>query len=493
MRSPQVSVLLDEVVDLEQDLVRTLEHEELLANTCEPGQALPDHIGIALEDLEVSFDVSDGMLDEQDDEFGQGATTTDAGVHLASRAETPPFTAGRKRVRFFLGNRTMSLASLLEKSILTSVKLVVQVKLLPLEEQKASLTATLRMANKACDWLSAKAFETETFGQYELHKLVYHECRSVFPKLGAQVIVRCIAKVADAYKLDTKTKRTFKPLGSIAYDSRLLTWKPNNSVNIWTINGRQRIPFVCSRENRQLLDFERGESDIILRKGKFFLFVTVDVPDTEETKVLDWLGVDLGIANLAVDSDGEFHSGAEVEVVRQRYAGHRQRLQACGTKSAKHRLKKISGKEARFRSIENHRISKRIVLKAKDTGRGIALEDLKGIHDRVTVRHSQRARHTSWAFFQLRSFLAYKARLLGVRLQLVDPRYTSQSCPECGVIDKRNRKSQSEFLCVECGFQGHADHVGARNISSRAAVNQPIVANDDGVVSLGVQLQKFVA
>ena len=349
------------------------------------------------------------------------------------------------------------------------------------------------MANSACDWLSAKAFEAETFGQYELHKLAYYEARSAFPKLSAQAVVRCIAKVADGYKLDTKTKRTFKPLGSIAFDARMLTWKEDQSVSIWVVKGRQRIPFVCNKENKQFLDFTRGESDLILRKGNFFLFVTVDIPDTEETKVLDWLGVDLGIANLAVDSDGKFHSGAEVEAVRQRYAGHRQRLQACGTPSAKRRLKKIAGKEARFRSIENHRISKQIVLKAKDTGRGIAIEDLTGITRRVTVRHTQRARHMSWAFFQLRTFLAYKARLLGVRLQLVDPRYTSQSCPECGVIDKRNRKSQSEFLCVECGFADHADHVGARNISSRAAVNQPIVANDDGVVSLGVQLQKFVA
>ena len=374
------------------------------------------------------------------------------------------------------------------------VKLVVQVKLLPSEEQKALLSSTLRLTNSACDWLSAKAFETETFGQYELHKLAYYECRKAFPKLSAQAVVRCIAKVADGYKLDRKTKRTFKPLGSIAFDARMLTWKADNSVSIWVLKGRQRIPFVCGKEQAQLLDFERGESDLILRKGKFFLFVTVDVPDTEETKVLDWLGVDLGIANLAVDSDGEFHSGDGVEAVRQRYAGHRQRLQACGTRSAKRRLKKVSGKEARFRSIENHRISKQIVQKAKDTGRGIALEDLKGIRDRVTVRRSQRARHSSWAFFQLRTFVSYKASLLGVPQKVVDPRDTSRRCPECGHTDKANRKSQAVFLCVKCGHREHADVVGGKNIrwkALRAAVNQPIVANDDGVVSLGVQLQKF--
>ena len=379
------------------------------------------------------------------------------------------------------------------------MKLVVQVKLLPTGEQKALLTSTIRMANAACDWLSTKAFEGQTFGQYDLHKLAYHACREAFPDLSAQVVVRCIAKVADSYKIDNKSVRTFKPLGSIAYDARILSWK-SDSANIWTVGGRQRIPFVCGKEQSQLLSFERGESDLILRKGKFFLFVTVDVPDTEETKVLDWLGVDLGIANLAVDSDGEFHSGAKVEAVRQRYAGHRQRLQTCGSRSAKRRLKKISGKEARFRSIENHRISKRIVLKAKDTGRGIALEDLTGIRDRVTVRRGQRAQHAGWAFFQLRSFITYKSALLGVPSKLVDPRNTSRRCPHCGHTDKANRKSQAVFLCVKCDHREHADVVGGTNIrwkalgeDLRAAVNQPIVASVDEVVSLGVQLQKFVA
>jgi transposase len=68
-------------------------------------------------------------------------------------------------------------------------------------------------------------------------------------------------------------------------------------------------------------------------------------------------------------------------------------------------------------------------------------------------------------------------------VEAVDPRYTSQSCPECGTIDKANRRSQSEFVCTGCGFADHADHVGARNIASRAEVNRPIVAN----VRLGIE------
>jgi IS605 OrfB family transposase len=208
--------------------------------------------------------------------------------------------------------------------------------------------------------------------------------------------------------------------------------------------------------------------------------VTVEVPDGSPVDPEGWLGVDLGIRNLAVDSDGEAHSGAAVEAVRQRHQRLRNILQPVGTKSAKSHLKKLSGKEARFRSHTNHVISKHIVAKAKGTGRGIAVEDLTGIRDRATVRRSQRAMHSGWAFFQLRAFLSYKAAIAGVKLVAVDPRNTSRTCPACGYIDKANRKSQSEFACKSCGFVDHADHVGAVNIARRAAVNQPIVSDYRG-------------
>ena len=110
---------------------------------------------------------------------------------------------------------------------------------------------------------------------------------------------------------------------------------------------------------------------------------------------------------------------------------------------------------------------------------GIALEKLKGIRQRVTVRRSQRDNLHSWSFFQLKSFIAYKARLAGVPLIQVDPRNTSRTCPVYGCVDKRNRPNQSTFLCVSCEFSGLADHIAAINIGSRAAVNRSNVARDD--------------
>jgi IS605 OrfB family transposase len=188
------------------------------------------------------------------------------------------------------------------------------------------------------------------------------------------------------------------------------------------------------------------------------------------------MGVDLGIRNLAVDSDGAKHTGDKVEVVRQKQARLKAELQSVGTKSSKKKLKALSGKEARFRADTNHTISKTLVSKAKDTGRGIALEDLKGINNRATVRRNQRNMRFSWGFYQLRSFIEYKARLSGVPIAIVNPANTSITCPECDCINKRNRRSQAEFCCKSCGYTDHADHVGAVNIARRAAVNQPIVA-----------------
>lgn len=356
------------------------------------------------------------------------------------------------------------------------MKLIAQVKLLPTPEQAAALKRTLELANTACNFVSQQAWKAKTFKQYDLHHLCYKDVRAKFP-ISAQVTVRVIAKVADAYKLDNKHKRTFKPLGSIAYDDRILTWRLKDSVvTIWTVDGRQRIPFVCGEHQRELLATRQGESDLGLFRNMFFLSATCDVEDPTPIDVEGALGVDLGVVNIAVDSDGAIHSASHINNVRFRQRRLRAKLQSKGTRSAKRRLKELSGKEHRFAKDTNHCVSKKLVAKAKDTGRALALEDLGGIRDRVTVRRPQRAALHSWSFFQLRAFVEYKAQRAGVPVVFVDPRNTSRTCPKCGHIDKANRKSQSVFSCVACGHSGLADHIAAINISRRAAVNPPNVA-----------------
>ena len=221
-----------------------------------------------------------------------------------------------------------------------TVKLTVQVKLLPTPAQAESLRETLETANSAADRLSELAWESKEFRRFPIHKKFYRLIRDEFP-LSAQVVCLLAAKVADAYKLDRKVQRHFRPHGSIAYDARILTLKlPESTVNIWTLGGREKMPFVCGEAQRKLLEFPRGETDLIFRDRKWFLNITVEVPEEKEIEAVDALGVDMGIVEIAFDSDGRNYSGSTVNKMRHRNRALRRKLQKKGTKSAKRLLKK---------------------------------------------------------------------------------------------------------------------------------------------------------
>jgi IS605 OrfB family transposase len=353
------------------------------------------------------------------------------------------------------------------------VKLIAQVKLNPTKQQAKLLKQTLEQANATCDAISELAFHSQTFGQYAIHQAYYAQIRES-SGLSAQVIVRCIAKVADAYKLDKKTQRKFKPLGAIAYDDRILTWKTEKqTVNIWTVEGRQLIAYVCGERQKQLLEHRQGESDLVYRKGNFFLLAVCDIQEPTPKEIDDAIGVDFGIVQIATDSDGKPFTGKRVESKRLAYAKQRGDVQKVGTRQAHRKLKKMTGKQSRYQKNENHRISKEIVLKAKGTNRAIGIEELTHIRTRTTVGHNQRARHSNWAFSQLRIFIEYKAKREGIPVIAVAAAYTSQTCSACGHCEKANRKSQSEFVCKVCGHSENADHNSAKNIRLRALSMMP--------------------
>ncbi len=370
------------------------------------------------------------------------------------------------------------------------MKLTAQLKLQPTPEQADALKRTLQAANAACDYISQIAWDARTFGTFALQKLCYQDVREQFG-LSAQMVVRALAKVGDAYKLDKQTKRTFRPLAGIAYDDRILSFAlPNSSISIWTLDGRLAIPFVCGESQRRMLATRHGESDLLFHRGAWYLLLTCEVEEPDPQDVDDVLGVDLGVLNIASDSDGTIHSSRTMNTVRYRQRRLRTKLQKRGTKAAR-RLKQLAGQERRFARDVNHTISKRLVETAERTKRGIALEDLKGIRTRVRARRQQRAQLHSWSFFQLRCFIGYKAQRAGIPVVLVDPRNTSRRCPACGHTDKANRPKQSTFHCVSCGCAGHADTIAAENIRvlGRAAVRQPHVSEADSSVAPGTSPQ----
>ncbi len=242
------------------------------------------------------------------------------------------------------------------------MKKVISIKLLPTTEQAESLKKTTALFKDVCNFLSEKAFESKKYNKVILHRLCYQLCKEKFPAFSSQLIVRAIGVVCDSYRLQQKEQTNFTRSTAV-YDARILTWR-ENEASIWTVAGRFHIPIEVW--NMDLFNLPKGQSDLICKNNKWFLQTAVTTPEALKIEPIKWLGVDLGIVNLAVTSDGEIFSGE----------------------------------------------------KTANTSRG---------------------------------------------------------CSACGYIDKANRKNQSDFVCLKCGFALNADFNAALNISNRAAVNQPIV------------------
>ncbi len=352
--------------------------------------------------------------------------------------------------------------------------------------------------------MAVVARQTGTYRNYDLRKHVYARIKVDYA-LGAQAAQHVIKKVADAYatvkanlkagnygKPGSKRRRRVEtnPVGfgwdaAQPYDARMLSWQADaRTVSIWTTAGRLRgVAYTGSADQLKAVATSKiGESDLVHRDGMWLLYASVEVPEPDLIDPAGFLGVDMGIANIAYDSDGTRYAGDKLNGYRRRQLRLRKRLQEKDTKSARRLLARRNKKESRHATNVNHRIAKTIVTEAVRTGRGIAVEELTGIRDRVRLRKPQRVTLSSWSFHQLGSFLSYKARRTGVPLVQVDPRYTSQTCHGCGHRDKRNRPDQETFLCRSCGVVAHADHHAALNIAQRGvegwgAVNRPHAAS----------------
>jgi putative transposase len=357
-----------------------------------------------------------------------------------------------------------------------SMKLVVQIQLIPNTDQSSRLKATMERVNEACNWIAGECFDRKCANHFEARKFAYRETREKFG-LSSQQTQLAINAVCFAYKRDKAIRVHFRKDAAIDYDPRTMSFKGIDRVSLLTLDGRIVVPFILGKYQADRMPMAKGQCKLILRgDGKWFLIVTIDVPDVAPIPVTDFIGVDLGVTNIATDSDANAYTGAIVEKVRHRHRAQRRRLQKKGTKGAKKKLKRIGMKESRFRRHENHCISKSIVANAKGTGRGIAVEELTGISDRITARGGDgRHRLKGWAFSQLRAFIEYKARLEGIPVIAVDPRNTSRTCSTCGHCEKANRKTQSEFSCVSCSMGMNADQNAALNIRVRAlgSLKQP--------------------
>lgn len=368
--------------------------------------------------------------------------------------------------------------------------------LTPTPEQANILQETLQQHTACFNTVAHLGFETGCRNSVELHKETYYPLRAQYPDLPAQLVCAARVKAAEAIKSaltwkqkhaarypklvakaikQGRTPPTFKPVRAphsrsapIRYDARSFWVKWDSlTASLASVAGRQKIRFTIPKHARKYLRWKVCSADLRERQGRYFLHIVVSQPAPVVDRSEDVIGVDLGLTRPAVTSTRAFlgeHGWKEQE---RRLFRLRRKLQACGSKSAKRHLKKLSGKRFRQRKDHDHVLSKRLVHSAAP-GSTIVLENLANIRERVSHRkgEGQRRMH-SWSFAQLHRFVAYKAEACGVQVAKVDPRHTSQTCSRCGYQSRTNRRSQRLFLCRQCGYCLNADLNAAHNIRDK--------------------------
>src|SRR5579859_5242346 len=183
-----------------------------------------------------------------------------------------------------------------------SMKQTMLLKLVPTTEQYQALLETMHVFNEAANYVAGVAFAEKTANKFELQKLVYGELRTTY-KLAAQLAIRCISKASEAYKRDKSIQPHFRPEGAAVYDPRVMAFKGIDTVSLLTLSGRMLVPFRFGAYQEARMGAIKGQADLIYRKGTFYLAVTLEVPEPTPDTPDGTLGVDLGIVNLATDSE----------------------------------------------------------------------------------------------------------------------------------------------------------------------------------------------
>ena len=363
-----------------------------------------------------------------------------------------------------------------------------------------SFSKTMKQYRQACNYVSEYIFNHDfDMKQSRLNKKLYTKLRNLF-SLKSQMAQSVIRTVIARYKT-VKTQMARRPYkyqdkntGEWYRKVRDLNWlhKPisfnspqvdlqrnrdwsylsSGQLSINTLYGRVKVDPVCHGFS-QYLDgtWKFGLAKLLKSSNKWHLHVsaTKEVADFDKQMVKHVVGIDRGLRFLATSYDEQgktvFFDGQAIIRKHAKYQKLRATLQTEGTKSAKKRLKKLSGRENRWTSDVNHCLSKTLVQKY-GANTLFVLENLNSVSfERTDLPKALHSQNKSWTFYQLEQFLTYKAHLNNSEVVEVSAKYTSQRCPKCRVIKKDNRNhGKHEYHCINCDYRSNDDRIGAMNI-----------------------------
>lgn len=382
------------------------------------------------------------------------------------------------------------------------VSITVKVRLKLSDSQVGNqLRNMMEQYTNACNYVSQYIIDHNfELKQSELNKALYYDLRDRF-NLKAQLAQSVLKTVIARYKAintqmkqrdyryqDINTGKWYHEKRDVTYIQhcpkfrrlqadlvRRRDWSYSSStqqLSINTLNERVKVTSICKGFDKYLDGtWKFGTAKLLTVGNKWYLHIaaTKEFDDFDKQQVKHVVGIDRGLRQMitAYDEHGntKFVNGQQILRKREKYLKVRQELQRRGTKSAKRRLKHLSGKENRWMTDVNHQLSKALI-QMFGSNTLYVLENLNGVSfERTDLPKRLRNQNRSWAFYQLEQFLTYKAHLNNSEMITVNPKYTSQRCPKCGIVKKSNRNHEiHEYQCSNCGYRSNDDRIAAMNI-----------------------------
>ncbi len=366
----------------------------------------------------------------------------------------------------------------------------------PTEEQKEILLETLNLYSEAWKHCIDVAWCMEKLSAVELHNATYRELKE---SLGLKSQYLCSARnravenvkaMRALQKRDNKISKPVANLVPIRLDARTLSFdKPRKTASVATQQKRIKIPLIWHKQALRYRDWDCKAGEIgIDGKDRWVLRLIFEKGSVKPERTENIVGIDRGIRHAVVSSDNRFFGKPEWMEHDRKILSLRSQLQSKGTKSAKKHLKKLAGRQKRFKENCDRVVAKEFLSKL-NPGDTIVFERLTNIKKRCGVKGKAHKKHRSkigrWSFKRLEKAITYGTELSGIYVEYIEPHYTSQMCSKCNKVLKSNRKTQSLYSC-SCGLNLNADLNASRNISklwrmangftSGLPVNQPIVA-----------------
>jgi len=363
------------------------------------------------------------------------------------------------------------------------------------KEQEEILLETINIYSQAFKYCIDICWGMKNLSGVAVHRETYGKLKK---ELGLKSQYLCSArnKAVESVKamrvLGKKGKKVSKPktdLVPIRLDARTLSFdKKRETASVATQDKRIKIPLIWHKQAMRYSEWGCKAGEIGLdKKGRWVLRLVFEKELVKHKRTNRAVGVDRGIRHSLVSSDNRFFGKGRWSERERKYLLHISKLQSKGTKSAKQRLKKKSGKLRRFKEDCDHVMAKGL-LEELYPGDTVVLEDLTNIREHCGKKGKARKKHRSkigrWSFKRVENTIKHYAELHGIYVDHIDPQYTSQMCSKCGIIRKNNRKSQYLYSC-SCGLKLNADLNASRNIekkwritnggASGLSVNQPIV------------------